>query len=296
MRQPPSGIAHPCAFRPAARRRAAGITRERMQPRRPRSPRRPLPPSHAGNGPSRRDGRPPHVLARPGCHGVRPAVGAAACRLSRRPRPAARPTPRTRRGPRTLRTPDATTDGWDDGEPPKPSRGARRGGRTAWRASPPGTTDCAADTPAADRTSRPRPLWRVLDTPHMPCPPRHALHRSRPARGRQADGRPDGRPPDARPHRLGPSCRTAPRGLLRGTAHGVLVPSLRQPGREALPVPPLDTRCAPPHAGVHWGLLLPVQALTTWYGVSTAISGHDRERCRVCLRSNPNRCRGCVCP
>lgn len=237
MRQPPSGIAHPCAFRPAARRRPAGITRERMQPQVPRSPRRPLPPRHAGNRPSRPDGRPPHVLTRPGCHGVRPAVGAAARRLSRRPRPAARPTPRTRRGPQTLRTPDATTDGWDDGEPPNPhpGRGAGEG-------------NMAGKPPGNDRLRRRHPGRRPDFPAPRPCgafstlrtcrAPRHALHRSRRARGR-AGRRTSGRAaPNAR--RIG-SDRTverAPRGLLRGTAHGVLVPSLRHPEREALPVPP----------------------------------------------------------
>lgn len=199
MRQPPSGIAHPCAFRPAARRRAAGITRERMQPRRPRSPRRPLPPRHAGNRPSTRGGRPPHVLTRPGCRGVRPAVGAAARRLSRRLRPAARPTPRTRRGPRTLRTPDVTTDGWDDGEPPKPSRGARRGGGRQGGQSP-------RERPTAPRT--PRPPTGLPGPPPPVARSRHSAHAvplATPSTGPvlptggQADGRPDGRPPDARP-------------------------------------------------------------------------------------------------
>ncbi|CAL9317962.1 hypothetical protein SUDANB25_05766 [Streptomyces sp. SudanB25_2051] len=295
MRQPPSGIAHPCAFRPAARRRAAGTTRERMQPQVPRSPRRPLPPRHAGNGPSRRDGRPPHVLTRPGCRGVRPAVGAAARRLSRRPRPAARPTPRTGevRRPSEPLTRRPTAETTEYLRNPHAGRGVGEGNMAG---KPPGDDRLRRGHPGRRPDfPAPPPVARSRHSAHA-VPPRHALHRSRPARGRQADGRPDGRPPDAR--RIG-SDRTverAPRGLLRGTAHGVLVPSLRQPEREALPVPPLDTRCAPPHAGGHWGLLLPVQALTTWYGVSTAISGHDRERCRVCLRSNPNRCKGCVCP
>ncbi|CAL9623174.1 hypothetical protein SUDANB99_05868 [Streptomyces sp. enrichment culture] len=197
MRQPPTGIAHSCAFRPAARRRAAGITRERMQPQAPRSPRRPLPPRHAGNGPSRRDGRPPHVLTRPGCHGVRPAVGAAARRLSRRPRPAARPTPRTRRGPQTLRTPDATTDGWDDGEPPNPHAG--RGA---------GEGNMAGKPPGDDRLRRGHPGRRPDFPPPAPVArSRHSAHAVPPATpstgpvlpaGGQDDGHPDGRPPDAR--------------------------------------------------------------------------------------------------